>query len=274
MFRKARISIVALTLACPLVWAQPNNPGPFPSNNLLYAVAWKQTAAEYRALYHQGFNMARLRVENAIANHDENDKPLAVIADLDDTLLLSLPYWAYLVEEGKDFFEDAPWDVWIAENRTQPSPGALGFLQYCRENNVDVFYVTNRDQGPDTYGLAMDNITAAGFPYANDEHLTVLRETSNKQVVQDEIREDYEVVVLLGDNLNDFSRRYYVADVEQRSELMEEDSSLYGSQYILFPNPTDGHWIRAIFGESEPAPTAENRQTFLEAATRNSWQSQ
>ena len=28
------------------------------ANPLVYAVAWKQTAAEYRALFHQGFNVA------------------------------------------------------------------------------------------------------------------------------------------------------------------------------------------------------------------------
>lgn len=216
--------------------------------------------------------MARMQVENAIANSDGNGKPLAIIADVDDTLLLSPAYWGYLVSEGRDFFEDGAWDEWIRDNETVPSPGAEAFLQFCFENSVEVFYVTNRDQGADTYSLALNNLAAAGFPFADAEHLTVLRETSNKQVIQDGIREDYEVVALLGDNLNDFSRRYYVTDVEQRSELMDEDSSLFGTQYILFPNPTDGHWIRAIFGESEPSPTAENRQTLDAAARRNSWQ--
>lgn len=35
-------------------------------NLLIAAVAWKQTAAEYRALYHQGFNIARMHVESAL----------------------------------------------------------------------------------------------------------------------------------------------------------------------------------------------------------------
>jgi len=34
----------------------------------------------------------------------------------------------------------------------------------------------------------------------------------------------------------------------------------------VFPNPTDGHWIRAIFGESEPAPTDMNRRILRDAA--------
>jgi len=41
----------------------PNTTGPRGTgvdNLLVAAVAWKQTAAEYRALYHQGYNVARL----------------------------------------------------------------------------------------------------------------------------------------------------------------------------------------------------------------------
>lgn len=76
---------------------------------------------------------------------------------------------------------------------------------------------------------------------------------------------------MLGDNLNDFSRRYYLTDVEERIAGMEADSQHFGSQFVLFPNPTDGHWIRAIFGESEPAASAENRARLKAAALRNSW---
>ena len=32
------------------------------TNPLLYAIAWRQTAAEFRALYYQGFALAQLRV--------------------------------------------------------------------------------------------------------------------------------------------------------------------------------------------------------------------
>jgi predicted secreted acid phosphatase len=51
--------------------------------------------------------------------------------------------------------------------------------------------------------------------------------------------------------------------------LMHEDATKFGRDYIVFPNPTDGHWIRAIFGESEPQPSEANRKTLLDAATGN-----
>ena len=59
------------------------------SNNLTYAVAWKKTSAEYEALFHQGFNVARQRVETALRVSGPSMPRLAVISDVDDTLLLS-----------------------------------------------------------------------------------------------------------------------------------------------------------------------------------------
>ncbi|GJM13653.1 MAG: 5'-nucleotidase [Pseudohongiella sp.] len=240
-------------------------------NNLMMAMAWKQTSAEFRALYHQGFNIARLRVELALAQRQANSRPLAIISDVDETLLLANDYWGYLINQGQDFFDDASWDRWVAENRVVASPGALDFLNFCVTNNVEIFYVTNRDQGEATVQLAIENLNAVGFPSVDELHLRVLRESSNKEVVQQEIRENYEVVALLGDNLNDFARRYYSTDVDQRMSLMNEDRDRYGRDYILFPNPTDGHWIRAIFGESEPSASDANREILRQAATRAAW---
>ena len=48
-------------------------------NSLLWAVAWKQTAAEYAALCHQAYNLARYRLDAALASREDGDAPLAVI---------------------------------------------------------------------------------------------------------------------------------------------------------------------------------------------------
>ena len=186
--------------------------------------------------------------------------------------MLANDYWGYLIANGEDFFNDDSWDRWVAENSFIPSPGSAEFLNYCEANNVEVFYVTNRDQGEATFELAERNLISAGFPMVDREHLTVLRETSNKEEVQKSIMEEYNVVAMLGDNLNDFSRDFYLTDIEQRESLVNEKRSDFGSKYVIFPNPTDGHWIRAIFGESEPPDTPENRRILRSAATRDAWQ--
>ena len=277
MHETVKVLVKTLAISMALIAAMPalgqnatRNDGDI-ENNLLMAMAWKQTAAEFRALYHQGFNIARMRVEIALAQKQDDSLPLAIISDVDETLLLANDYWGYLITQGQDFFDDASWDRWIEENRAVASPGALEFLNFCVSNSVEIFYVTNRDQGETTVQLAIENLNAVGFPLADTAHLRVLRESSNKELVQQRIREDYEVVALLGDNLNDFARRYYSTDIDQRMSLMEQDKDRYGRDYIIFPNPTDGHWIRAIFGESEPAGSDENRGILKDAATRAAW---
>lgn len=268
---KALAISMALAAAMPALGQNATSSDSDIENNLMMAMAWKQTAAEFRALYHQGFNIARMRVEIALAQKQDDSLPLAIISDVDETLLLASDYWGYLISQGQDFFDDASWDRWIEENRAVASPGALEFLNFCVSNLVEIFYVTNRDQGERTVQLAIENLNAVGFPSVNAAHLRVLRESSNKELVQQDIREDYEVVALLGDNLNDFARRYYSTDVDQRMSIMEQDRDRYGLDYILFPNPTDGHWVRAIFGESEPPASVENRGILRDAATRAAW---
>lgn len=237
------------------------------SNPLLYSVAWKQTAAEYEALYYQGFNIARMHVELALANHKKGDKPLAIVSDFDDTLVQPLAYWGTLVDKNIDFFDDAIWDEWIPTNGMVASPGAKEFLEFCKQNGVEIFYITSRDQGDRTFEYALGNIKHLGFPLKDESHLTVLRDTSNKETRQNEIMETYDVAVFLGDSLNDFRRKYYIkGDVEGRKAKMEEDRALYGNKYVLFPNPTDGHWMAAIFGQSEPEANDENRAILKKAA--------
>jgi 5'-nucleotidase (lipoprotein e(P4) family) len=231
-------------------------------NSLLWAVAWKQTAAEYRALCHQAYNVARMRIDFALqAGHD---RPLAVITDMDDTILHADDYWGHLVGTNHDFFDDATWDEWVPKNRATAVPGALDFFRYCRKSGVEVFYVTSREQGERTFDYALGHLRYLQF--ADDDHLTVFRDSSDKSPAREKISETHEVVILIGDNLNDYKRDYYVTNVSERMALMERDRDEFGRKFIVLPNPTDGHWVRAIFGESEPAPTDKNRRLLKAAA--------
>jgi 5'-nucleotidase (lipoprotein e(P4) family) len=252
----------------------PNTTGPRGTgvdNLLIAAVAWKQTAAEYRALYHQGYNIARMHLELALAKRKAGDKPLAIMSDVDDTILLPLAYWGHMVNRNFDFFDDPIWDEWIPKNQMTLAPGAREFFDFCAANNVEVFYVTARDQGEKTFEYALDHLRIAKLPNVDAAHVTVLRESSNKQIRQDEVAKTHEIVVFLGDSLNDFRRKYYTKDVDERIKLMESDRAEFGRRYIMFPNPTDGHWMRAIFGDSEPPPTDANREIFKKAATKQAW---
>ncbi len=240
-------------------------------NPLLWAVAYKQTAAEFYALCHQAYNLARMRIDLALAEHSSGDRPLAVITDMDNTILHALSYWGHLINGGKDFFDDAIWDEWLPHNQITAVPGARDFIDYCKSKGVEVFYVTNRNQGERTFEYALAHLRHLNFPIDGEENLFVFRETSDKTPARRKIEETHEVALMLGDNLNDYRRDYYVKDVEERRVLMERDRDDWGTKFILIPNPTDGPWVRAIFGDSEPAPTDGNRRKLKDAATRVAW---
>jgi len=242
---------------------------PEAQNILSAAVAWRVTAAEREMLYRQAFNIARDRLDNAlrgVGQQRRGAKPLAFISDVDDTVLSSNPYWERLIAAGKQAFDDELWDAWVRENGPTATPGAVGFTRYAESRGVEVFYVSQRDQGPDTQQIGVANLQHAGLAYADDEHAVFQRESSDKEPAQQAIAEKYQVIAYLGDNLNDFRRRYYVKSVEERRTLAAEDADRFGRDFILFPNNTDGHWIRAIFGTSEPADTPEYRSRMLLAA--------
>jgi 5'-nucleotidase (lipoprotein e(P4) family) len=253
--------------------AEPPAPTPTGSNALAMAVAWKETSAEYEALYLQGFNIAKMRVEQALSRRRSApsaapQRPLAVISDLDDTVLDTRDYWREALASNEEFFSDVRWDAWVAKNNVKASPGALDFLTFCHEGGVEVFYITSRDQGTRTMELALGNIRAAGLPFADAEHLSVLTASSDKGPRQREIAQTHDIVVYLGDNLNDFSRSYYLTDIAARRNQLAVDRDAFGSRFILFPNPTDGHWVRAIFGDSEPPPTPENLERLHQVIGR------
>jgi len=266
--RRLLAAAVAGSIA-PLGACNRDTVGAVPRNPLLWAVAWKQTAAEYRALCYQAFNLARMRIDQALQS--TRSMPLAVVTDVDDTVLHAGSYWAYLVAQDLDFFDDSIWDAWIPQYLATAVPGSLEFFHYCESHGIEVFYVTSRDQGEQTFEFALQQLQRLEFPFADEEHLTVLRDTSDKSAARDRIGASHEVVVFIGDNLNDFKRDYYVKDIDERLALTDRDRETYGRQFIVLPNPTDGHWVRAIFGESEPAPTEGNHQVLAAAAMRGAW---
>lgn len=258
------VLLVGCTAAAPA--AEDTTPAATESedNLLTSAVAWRVTAAERDILYIQGFNVAKDRLDAALA--ESHEKPLAIISDIDDTVLSSDSYWEMLIAEGKQAFDDEMWDAWVAENGPTATAGSVEFLTYAESQGVEVFYVSQRDQGDNTQELGVGNLEHVGLPFADDEHVTTQRESSDKEAAQAAIAENYEVVLYLGDNLNDFARKYYVESVDERRALALEDADEFGRKLILFPNPTDGHWLTAIFGDSEPADSPEYRARFREAA--------
>ena len=83
---------------------------------------------------------------------------------MDNTILHALRYCGYLIYVDKDFIDDANWDEWLPHNLIAAVPGSLDFFNYCRSSRVEVFYVTNRNQGERTFEYALAHLNYLDFP--------------------------------------------------------------------------------------------------------------
>ncbi|WP_129140672.1 5'-nucleotidase, lipoprotein e(P4) family [Modicisalibacter coralii] len=233
------------------------------NEQLVMATAWMQSAAEYRALSYQAFNVARDRLD-AILDEDDGNRPLAVVVDCDETVIDNSAFEAYLV--GRDAAYDSErWHRWMEDRQAKAMPGALDFLTYADEQGVDIYYITNRDA--DALEATRDNLEALGFPQADDDHLMLRTDTSDKQPRRDAVLADHRVALYMGDNLSDFESQFDSDDPAERRALATARQARFGRHFILLPNPAYGAWEGAIYGGDwglSPAQKDKARKAALE----------
>ena len=217
-------------------------------DRLLTAVSWYQHSAEMTALYYQGFNIAQQRLDEAIKT-EPKDKPLAVVVDIDETMLNNSPFETTLINTEDDL---SGWYKWTAKASAKALPGALEFAKYVESKQVQLFYITNRDDNEREGTLK--NLVNLGFPYAVEDHLLTKSDlsyssgnTSSKAERRAKVTEKHNIILLIGDNLNDFSEKF-----EDRSQNNGKDSVLkyreqFGQKFIILPNPMYGAWEKPLY---------------------------
>jgi len=220
------------------------------------AINWVQTSAEYRALCYQAYNLARMNLDSFLASHS-GSKPVAVITDMDETITDNSAYQAWLV--GQDFgYSSKTWGPWIAAAKAKAVPGAVEFFNYAKGKGVETFYVSNTKmvfaEG------AEKKLKGLGFPYVDQKHMLFRVKTSDKQARRDTVAKDYEIALLLGDNLNDFLSVFRKKPIDVRSAEVDKIKSEWGKKFIMFPNPLYGDWEGAVYKGNWGASPAEKDQ--------------
>ena len=122
-------------------------------------------------------------------------------------------------------------------------PGALEFIKFLQEKNIEIFYVTNRQMNmiDDTY----DNLKAKGFP-VKKENIMPMGASSNKEPRRQEILKNYYVVMYVGDNLTDFPGGFEKTTSVVRNALVDKMREDFGKRLIILPNPLYGDWERSL----------------------------
>lgn len=223
---------------------QINKTTPLPQNiaitGKLFASLYQQRASEYRALCLQAFNIARLRVDENVTS---SGKPRAIITDIDETILDNSAYEVHQTMQGKDY-ESATWHQWTDRSAADTVPGAPSFLKYAASKGITMFYITNRDEREKASTLL--NLQKFNLPNADNDHLFVRQGISSKEARRQQVAATHDVILLLGDNLADFSSMFDKKPIEEREQNTNHLAAEFGKKFIVIPNPVYGDWESSI----------------------------
>ena len=226
------------------------------------AVLWQQSSAEYRALAFQAFSLAQLRLDQDLAAHrsrrGRSMRP-AIVVDSDETVLDNTRFQAELLLRGAGYTPQS-WTAWCERAEAGAVPGAVDFLNYAFRHGVRVFYITNRRQTEKAGTVA--NLKKLGFPDVGDDTVMIREQgsTASKESRRQTVRSRYRIVLLIGDNLNDFNDDFAGKSIVDRKAQVDRERVEFGSQYIVLPNPMYGDWESAVYGNASNLSDAERRE--------------
>jgi acid phosphatase len=255
---------------------------PLRTHENLNATLWMQTSVEYRASALQAYHTARLALDAALADPQWTaaveqtgniaSKPPAIVLDLDETVLDNSPFEARMIAQStldKPVpYDETVWRRWVAEKKATAIPGAAEFLRYAVSRHVTPIYVTNRnikgaepsaDNSGETDTMAV--LRKLNIPVDADGDTLLMRgehgwDSSDKGSRRAFVAEKYRIVLLVGDNFEDFVS---VRDksLAGRDVLASKYTDWWGSKWIVLPNPTYGSWEGAItLGAPQNDPAA------------------
>lgn len=231
------------------------------------AVLWQNTSAEAYWIYKQAYEVAATRmmwniVERSKAYREgEKRRPMAVIVDIDETVLDNSPYQITAVKNGRTFDQNE-WKVWTDKASAKASPGALEFLRMAKDATCEVFYITNRDIRE--RATTLKNLSDLGFPDADEAHLLLMDGTSDKTERRARVRATHDVVLLVGDQLRDFDERFKDRSVNDGKAVVDAMADSLSKYFILLPNPMYGTYRDAVQGKGSEAEKLQRMEEWFQ----------
>jgi acid phosphatase len=249
------------------------------------AELWVQTSAEHKALCHQAYNAAADNFDNWLpllerradgkAYLPGSSKPVAIILDLDETVIDNSGFQAFTIKSNASYTPDL-WNAWVqfqTINKAAGAPvdGAVEFLLKVQEMGVTPVYISNRraDQTADTVAvlknIGLDSedleervlLRQTGKALEEEVHEALQGDSSDPEAVKEGegekearrrlVEQKYDVVAYFGDVYGDFEPFLAMADstrqkFEQRLESAEGHREQWGRIWYILPNPMYGSW--------------------------------
>ncbi|OOQ60058.1 5'-nucleotidase, lipoprotein e(P4) family [Mucilaginibacter pedocola] len=260
------VAVLILVSACST--QKKTQPLSIANGGKVWSSAWQQRSAEYKALCFQAYNLAKMRLNEAIRT--EGSKPFAVVTDIDETLLDNSPYDAARADSNLEY-TPATWKAWTNKAAADTVPGAPAFFKYAASKGVTVFYITNRDE--DEKAATIQNLQKFGLPNTDNEHVLMKQGTSSKESRRQSVLSTYNIVLLCGDNLPDFDALYDSLKEKRQTEasrmaVTERLKKEFGNKYIVIPNPSYGDWESVLFDNKGGSLTGAQKDSTIRAKVK------
>jgi 5'-nucleotidase (lipoprotein e(P4) family) len=252
---------LAVLLAVPALSGCAGHPG----LARLDAVVWEESSAEYATLTSSTYAAATRALRDAVASRPADAKPPAVIVDVDETVVMTWPHGFGLVKRNGEFDVDE-WREWAGRAVAPAVPGAVDFLRAARNLGVRVFYITNRIVTlEDSTRANLDHIGVG--PVGPDDVLMEAGRpewTSDKTSRREWVARDFDVLVVVGDDLNDFLPAGGLTP-DRRKEAAQAAAAKWGTEWFLLPNPAYGSWEKAIQAAGYPGTSTDSKLEYVRA---------
>lgn len=242
------------------------------ASDLLLAALWTQRSVEYKANALTVFALARIRLDEALADKnwtaapaeqtgDYQALPPAIILDIDETLLDNSKYQVWMMKSDQTF-STKTWNEFCAAQISTAVPGALEFVKYADSKGVKIFYITNR--AAETEKDTRENMQKLGFPLGGNVDTFLMQNEKPgwggaKSTRRAVVTKDYRVLLNIGDNFGDFDDRYRTSEAD-RLKAFDADMAYWGKQWLMIANPTYGSFDTAPYGHDFKKSREEQRK--------------
>ena len=201
-------------------------------------VRWVKKSNEYKSTCYQIYKYAKQNLAlyvkpNQFSLNKQDKSGLAVIMDLDETVLDNSQYQVELFEKNETFTMES-WAAWVRKAEADLVPGSKDFIDLVRQNNIQLIFISNRmDERLEETILNMKKL---GVHADNDIYLLRKNRADKKDIRRNEIYtstgrmstyRNFRVIQYLGDAMGDFPDKSFKE---------------FGESQFVFPNPMYGKW--------------------------------
>lgn len=210
------------------------------------ALKYQQQSAEIQALQFQSYALATQRLKQILQQHP-NAKNLAIVTDLDETVIDNSEVLVRDVQHCVDHTNWQSWEQWEQHGQPKLIPGSLEFLQFADQHQLKIFYVSDRSEKYRANTIAQ--LKQLGLPQLVDQQVLLYGKTKEQR--RQSITEKYQIVLLLGDTLHDFHRDFSnQQNKAERQAMVKKHQSHFGQDWIVLPNVSYGAWSKDPFSEN------------------------